>query len=151
MIRAWFTIIALFLLASVTSISAAEAETITITVDSNNLRFSPSIITINEGDSVQFLWNGEILAHNAVAQSGIFDSGDTSRDVDYTFTFEIGTAGEYNFVCEPHESAGMTGTITVNSVEISAPESEPKKESMPGFSLLILMAALISATIVAKD
>ena len=149
MIRAWFAIIALFLLASVTSISAAEAETITITVDSTNLRFSPSTITIDEGDSVQFLWSGEALAHNAVAQSGIFDSGDASRDVDYTFTFEIGTAGEYNFVCEPHESSGMTGTITVNAVEIPIPE--PKKESMPGFSLLILMAAFISATIVVKE
>ena len=145
MVRMALVVLALFFLVSIGSVSAAEPETFTITVDSNNLRFSPSTITIDEGDSVQFLWSGEALAHNAVEESGVFDSGDTSRDVDYTFTFEIGTAGEYNFFCEPHESVGMTGMITVNAVEIPDPEPNPESESVPGFSLLILLVAFVGA------
>ena len=77
-----------------------------VTVDSTNLRFSPSTVTITEGDSVRFFWSGELLAHNAVADDGLFDSGEPSREVDYSFTFEIGTNGTHTYVCEPHEAMG---------------------------------------------
>lgn len=87
-------------------------ETI-ITVDSTNLRFSPSSVTITEGDTVRFFWSGQALPHNAVERDGVFDSGDPQRDVDYAFTFELGTNGTYEFVCEPHESVGMIGQIVV--------------------------------------
>ena len=33
--------------------------------------------------------------------------------MDYSFTFEVGTNGTYEFVCEPHESVGMIGQIVV--------------------------------------
>ena len=93
-------------------------EEVVITVDSTNLRFSPSEVTIQEGDSVRFFWSGQFLPHNAVAEDGTFDSGDPARDVDYTFLFESGTNGTYEFVCEPHESAGMVGTITVEPAPV---------------------------------
>ena len=32
-----------------------------VTVDSTNFRFSPSEITLNEGESVRFFWSGEFL------------------------------------------------------------------------------------------
>lgn len=96
-----------------------DGEVVVITVDSTNLRFSPSEVTIQEGDSVRFFWSGQLLPHNAVAEDGTFDSGDPSREVDYTFVFELGTNGTYEFVCEPHESAGMVGTITVEPAPIA--------------------------------
>ena len=73
----------------------SDTQEVVVTVDSTNLRFSPSSVTIEEGDSVRFFWSGELLAHNAVAEEGIFDSGEASRNVDYSFTFEIGTNGTY--------------------------------------------------------
>ncbi|DAC12084.1 MAG TPA: hypothetical protein D7H77_03260, partial [Candidatus Poseidoniales archaeon] len=82
----------------------STSEEVVVTVDSTNLRFSPSSVTITEGDTVRFFWSGELLAHNAVAEDGLFDSGDTSRNVDYAFTFEAGTNGTHQYVCEPHES-----------------------------------------------
>ena len=94
-------------------------EEVVITVDSTNLRFSPSEVTIQEGDSVRFFWSGQLLPHNAVAEDGTFDSGDPSREVDYTFVFELGTNGTYEFVCEPHESAGMVGTINVEPAPVA--------------------------------
>ena len=97
----------------------------TITVDSTNLRFSPPDVTISEGDTVRFLWSGELLPHNAVESEGVFDSGEPSRNVDYIFTFELGMNGTYEYVCEPHEDMGMVGTIVVeatNNTEEEIPE-----------------------------
>ena len=96
----------------------------TITVDSTNLRFSPSDVTISEGETVRFLWSGELLPHNAVESGGVFDSGEPSRNVDYIFTFEIGMNGTYEYVCEPHEDMGMVGTIVVEALNTTE-EEEP--------------------------
>ena len=94
-----------------------EPQQHTIIVDSNNLRFNPESITINEGDSVNFLWSGELLPHNSVEENGVFDSGDAERDVNYTYTFDFDQAGTYDYFCEPHQSVGMKGVITVLDVE----------------------------------
>ena len=90
-----------------------EGETKVVTVDSTNLRFSPDTITLMEGDSVRFFWSGELLPHNAVEDSGLFDTGEPSTEVDYTYTFLFGENGTYEYVCEPHEDLGMIGTIIV--------------------------------------
>jgi len=90
-----------------------DSKEYTVTVDSTNLRFYPDSLTINEGDSVRFLWGGEFLPHNSVEENGVFNSGDPEREVDYLYTFDYTQSGVYNFFCEPHESVGMDGTITV--------------------------------------
>ncbi len=90
-----------------------DSKEYTITVDSTNLRFYPESLTINEGDSVRFMWGGEFLPHNSVEENGVFDSGEPEREVDYLYTFNYDQAGIYNFFCEPHESVGMDGSITV--------------------------------------
>ena len=50
--------------------SVSLEEEVIITVDSTNLRFSPSEVTITEGDTVRFFWQGQLLAHNAVENNG---------------------------------------------------------------------------------
>jgi plastocyanin len=89
----------------------------TIIVDGTNLRFSPDSLTINEGDSVRFVWDGELLPHNSVEENGVFNSGDPERDVDYLYTFNYTQSGIYDFFCEPHEDVGMIGEITVINIE----------------------------------
>ena len=117
------------LLSFSTSVTAQDDDVI-IGVDSTNLQFSPSDVTIKEGQAVRFFWSGELLPHNAVATDGIFDSGEPSRNVDYRFVFEPGTNGTYEFVCEPHEQLGMVGTITVLPNEDAQPEpEEPNTET----------------------
>ena len=95
-----------------------ESEDVIITVDSTNLRFSPDSVTVSEGETVRFFWSGQLLPHNAVEANGLFDSGDPERDVDYSFTFEIGMNGTYDFECEPHADFGMVGQIVVEPVQI---------------------------------
>ena len=138
--HAWSLVLSLFALSflGMTAISEENKnitleEEVIISVDSTNLRFSPAEITITEGDTVRFFWDGELLAHNAVEENNIFDSGDPERNVDYSFTFEIGMNGTYEFVCEPHEAANMIGKITVNPAP--AIIEEPSEASLPVFSL----------------
>lgn len=108
-----------------------DGEVVVVSVDSTNLRFSPETITLQEGDSVRFFWSGELLAHNAVERNGLFDSGETSRNVDYTYTFNIGENGTYEYVCEPHEELGMIGTIIVEPkpADEQDPEEDPDEGS----------------------
>ena len=108
-----------------------DGEVVVVSVDSTNLRFSPETITLQEGDSVRFFWSGELLAHNAVERNGLFDSGETSRNVDYTYTFNIGENGTYEYVCEPHEEFGMIGTIIVEPkpADEQDPEEDPDEGS----------------------
>lgn len=150
----------IFVLVSLTPLWAVEASFLenensntqsdkVVTVDSTNFRFSPSEITLNEGESVRFFWSGEFLGHNAVEENGFFDSGDPETNVDYTFNFEIGTNGTYTYVCEPHEQMGMIGTIIVKpSIADSDEEDddEVKNEAIPGFLFynVILLLLLVS-------
>ena len=107
-----------------------HSESTIITVDSTNLRFSPSSVTINETESVRFFWDGQFLPHNAVEENGVFDSGDTESDEDYTFVFIKGINGTFSYYCEPHRSLGMVGTITVNPIEVSNETNETGNETM---------------------
>ena len=148
----------LFLLSTTVSTSVISEEgdnivleeEVIITVDSTNLQFSPSEVTITEGDTVRFFWQGQLLAHNAVEKNGIFDSGDPQRDVDYSFKFEVGTNGTYDFVCEPHESANMVGKIIVNPIIVTEEEVEEEEKSVPGFSAILLLTSLIAGAIVSR-
>ncbi len=146
--KAVFVLSAMFLaLSGNIGIEQVEPQQHTIIVDSNNLRFNPESITINEGDSVNFLWSGELLPHNSVEENGVFDSGDAERDVDYTYTFDFDQAGTYNFFCEPHQSVGMKGLITVldvnEVVETSSNESDGEDSNWFKLEYLALVLLLI--------
>ena len=118
-------------LASGNLVNQDDGEVVVVSVDSTNLRFSPETITLQEGDSVRFFWSGELLAHNAVESNGLFDSGEASRNVDYTYRFNIGENGTYEYVCEPHEEFGMIGTIIVEPkpADEQDPEEDPDEGS----------------------
>jgi plastocyanin len=98
-----------------------EGEEHTVTVDGfgSNIRFVPETLTINEGDSVRFLWSGQLLPHNAIEVNELFKSGEAMRNVDYTYNFTYNQSGVYEFYCEPHRDLGMLGEITVLDVEQS--------------------------------
>jgi len=149
------TAILLFVVASpLVSANTESSETI-ITVDSTNLRFSPSTVTIEEGDAVRFFWDGQLLPHNAVEENETFDSGDTKTDEDYTFVFVHGLNGTFEYYCEPHRNLGMVGQIIVNPVNTTennssseGPERMDTGSFMPfisahAISVSIMLAALI--------
>ena len=110
------------------NLNESEGETYTVTVDGTNLRFSPDTVTLMEGDTIQFFWENQLLPHNAVERSGLFDSGEPERNVNYSYTFHVGENGTYEYVCEPHESVGMIGTIIVEPKPVPEPEPEEPVE-----------------------
>ena len=131
----------------------SEPQTVVVSVDSTNLRFTPSTVTIDEGDTVHFFWGGQALPHNAVEVEETFDSGEPERDVDYSFTFEFGMAGEYDFFCEPHQSVGMEGTITVNPVENQSESEEPpvkEEQNSPFAPIYLTLGAITCAGIILR-
>ena len=134
--------------------SEEPIEPTIITVDSTNLRFSPSSVTITEGDTVRFFWSGQALPHNAVEENEVFDSGEPARAVDYSFTFERGMNGTYAFVCEPHASVGMVGQITVEPAaeeNTTTPEEPPvEAEDTPFVSVVAVFAAVGAAALVRR-
>ena len=113
-----------------------------ITVDGTNLRFYPASLTINEGDTVRFMWGEEILPHNSVEQNGLFDSGEPEREVNYSYTFGYEQEGVYDFFCEPHEAVGMDGTITVLDKN-QLIESYSEKSDDRGLGLSQIIAFLV--------
>jgi plastocyanin len=85
-----------------------------VTMGANmNLVFEPNDITINAGDTVHFV-NDALPPHNVIVEDhpelthdGLaFASGES---FDITFP----DPGDFNFWCDPHKGAGMTGTIHV--------------------------------------
>ena len=119
------TVVLLLLQGDLTLENEQETEVHVVTVDSTNLRFTPSTLTINEGDTLRFVWGGQALPHNSVEENGVFDSGDPERTVDFEHVFDYDSSGTYSFFCEPHEAVGMTGSVTVVDVEAPVDEEEP--------------------------
>ena len=133
-----------------------DGEVHTVTVDGfgSNLRFVPDTLTINEGDTVQFLWSGQLLPHNAIEENEVFNSGDAERNVDYTYTFNYNQSGVYEFYCEPHRDLGMVGEITVidveesnmtieDDIETSSNEITNEKNSFINLNILLVLVVLI--------
>ena len=126
------------------NLNESEGETYTVTVDGTNLRFSPDTVTLMEGDTIQFFWENQLLPHNAVERGGLFDSGEPARNVNYTYTFNDGENGTYEYVCEPHESVGMIGTIIVEPKPVPEPEPEEPDDEEDDTSVMSVGSGEIS-------
>ena len=111
----WMSRLTIMLSALFLSFSlAASAYAAEITMGSGgNLIFSPNELTISAGDTVKFI-NGELPPHNMVVK----DHPELSH-TDLAFiggeSFEVTfpESGDYEFQCDPHAGAGMTGIIHV--------------------------------------
>lgn len=94
---------------------AAPLGAATVTVDVDNNLFSPSVVTIQVGDTVE--WVNNSGSHNVVANDGSFNSGEPSFGWTYRRTFT--TPGTVFYYCAPHVIFGMRGEIRV----VAAPNS----------------------------
>jgi plastocyanin len=97
------------------------ANSATVDVTLGGLSFSPSVINIDEGDTVRWNLTGGIhTVTNGTSTSDpnlgdLFD--EAMNDSNTTFSFTFPTAGTYPYLCRPHADFGMTGTINVAVVE----------------------------------
>jgi plastocyanin len=107
-------------------VPAIGAERVAIIGMTDGLRFSPDTIVIRAGDTV--VWqNTSGVPHTVTADparagnqanvrlpQGVspFDSGVMQPCAEFRHTFTV--PGEYRYFCQPHEGAGMIGTVIVD-------------------------------------
>jgi plastocyanin len=90
----------------------------TTVVSAGNFFFNPNPITINQGDSVTWVWSeGVHTTTNGVDENdpnaaSMWSASLTSGAP--TFTYKFTTAGEFPYFCALH-SGFMRGTVTVNA------------------------------------
>ncbi len=79
------------------------------TVVLQNLRFHPSTLTINHGESVTWEWRDGGTEHNVTS------NGFHSRTQGHgSYTVRFTHRGTFNYRCTIHESEGMRGKIVVH-------------------------------------
>jgi plastocyanin len=89
----------------------------TVTVTNAGFAFSPATVTIRAGDAVNFSLES---IHNVVEVSkATWDANGNTSNGGFTMPFGGGShtfnrPGIYYYVCSPHASLGMKGTIIVN-------------------------------------
>lgn len=97
-----------------TSLSFSATHTIT----NSGFTFSPSSITINVGDTVNFNLASMHTAREVDQATWNADGTTSNGGFDLPFgggTVVLTQAGVHYFVCVPHASLGMKGSITVNT------------------------------------
>jgi plastocyanin len=111
--------------ASVVGAAPALGATVTVHVGQGGLQFVQSSVTINQGDTVHWVWDGNNHSVTsgpvATAPAGDGKFPDTGiQFVGHTSDQIFSSAGSYPYFCSVHFGRGMTGTVTV-----LAPDTAP--------------------------
>ena len=134
---------------------------VTVRIAPSGLKFSPSEVTINVGQTACWQWENESMAHNVrqvdgdqsttYAANGI-TSGVAATTVDFRYTFEEDNTTFY-YACEPHLASNMFGKVIVGdggvetTPEPVTPVDDDDEESVPGFLMLMTTFALAGAAL----
>ncbi|WP_049898491.1 plastocyanin/azurin family copper-binding protein [Halococcus agarilyticus] len=107
--------------------SGGSTEEVTVG-PSGSLVFEPAELSISPGTAVKFVWDSG--GHNVNPDDG--DWGHQPiEDAGFSFTTPPFTeTGSFGYVCDPHEPAGMVGTITVGESSGGGGEEEVDPEEM---------------------
>jgi len=74
--------------------------------------FAPALLVVDAGTTVVWEWTGVGGAHNVVERDGAFESGLTGEE-GHAFEHAFAEPGTFEYVCTPHQTRGMEGTIEV--------------------------------------
>jgi plastocyanin len=102
----------------VLSAGAGRAATKTVQVGPNGaLVFSPSTVTVNVGDTVEWVWGSGV--HSTTRDTGpeTWDSGVSGPPQMFSHTFH--RAGMFPYFCSVHQQLGMVGTVVVRQPVMS--------------------------------
>ncbi len=109
----------LLLLALAALLPAAGARATVHIVNQTSLTFVPANITIASGDTVRWVWSAGTHTVTNGADSGdpdlgtLFDAPLTTAN--RTFQFRFTTVGVVPYLCRPHATLGMVGSVTVQA------------------------------------
>jgi plastocyanin len=127
-----------------------------------NLTFEPSELSIPPGTTVKWVW--ESNTHNVVPESqpsgsswkGTPGAPSKTYDSGHTYSHTFDTPGTYEYFCQPHKSAGMTGTLQVGGGGGggggAAEEADPEEMGVPfqahyvGIATILMMVVSLIYT-----
>jgi plastocyanin len=101
--------------------TVASGVTVTVLVGNGGFFFSPSSVTIQSDDTVQWSWSSS--GHTSTSgtpgsPNGLWDSGFLNQGQTFSHTFN--TAGSFPYFCTAHgQCCGMTGTVNVTSAPMA--------------------------------
>jgi len=104
-----------------------NAATVQVQVANAGFNFSPSSVSIQAGDTVEWVWKGS--GHSTTsgtpgAPNALWDSG--VQNVGFTFFHTFPAAGSFSYFCTPHGACcNMVGTVNVATATAS-PTPIPK-------------------------
>jgi plastocyanin len=118
------------------------AAALSATFDVNvgpGLSFSPSSVTITQGDTVRWVWQGASHTSTSNTNTGpeVWDSGILATG---TFSHTFTTAGNWPYYCSVHSSPGGSAMNGVVHVLASAPAPTPMLSTA---ALMLLLIALM--------
>lgn len=104
------------------SVSVAASQTASanfllvrgVVVTAAGTSFSPAAVTVPVGAVVRWVNGGgtHTVTPGNAGQAGAWTSAALGSGT--TFQHVFGTAGTFNYHCQPHQAAGMTGVVTVS-------------------------------------
>jgi plastocyanin len=103
--------------AALVPLLSSRAATIQVQVGADGLKFTPQNVTIQVGDTVQWVWAAS--GHSSTSGTpgnpdGMWDSG--VQNIGFVFNQTFTTAGTFNYFCSPHGlCCGMIGSVTVTA------------------------------------
>ncbi len=124
-------LVALFLPAA-----AALAATVDVNVGPG-LSFNPSSVTITQGDTIRWVWQG--ASHSSTSNTNVGpEVWDSTVLTNGTFSHTFNTVGDWPYYCSLHSSP--SGTAMNGVVHVLA----PAPAATPTLSMTVLMVMLIA-------
>jgi len=105
----------------------ADADETVVVGPDGDLVFDPAELDVGVGTTVRWRWDSG--GHTVTVESkpdgtDWTATGQQTHSSGYTHTHTFQVAGTYEYVCLPHESAGMVGSVVVGDVGTSTPKSD---------------------------
>ena len=119
-------------IATALALGATAAPAYAADVDISGFSFSPSSVTINQGETVNWHYRGPDTNHSVTSDSGQADSWDSDpgknpTPADHppgtTYARQFNVAGSFTYFCKVHSY--MTGTVVVKGPGGGTPPSPP--------------------------
>ena len=88
-------------------------ETVTVAVGADSgFVFAPANVTVDPGTTIVWEWTGDGGGHNVVETEKVFES-ELTNEAGHTFEHMFDDAGLFEYVCTPHQTQGMVGSVEV--------------------------------------
>jgi plastocyanin len=136
--KIWPVIFALVFLA----VGELTSRAATHFVQMVNFSFAPRDLSVEVGDTV--IWTNTVITGHDTVSQGVWASALLPRRGTFAFTFNV-APGTYNYVCTPHVSFGMVGTVTVRA-PVNTPPTVVIDSPVNGQTFLVGQTINVSVT-----